>query len=555
MRVAIYARFSSEKQNERSADDQIRACRDRAEREGWRVVETFDDRAISGASIDRPGLNQLIRDAGAGAFDIVLAESLDRVYRDQEHIARFFKAMSFWNIKFITLSEGHINELHIGLKGTMSALFLKDLADKTRRGMGARVDQGRVAGGLCYGYDAALGDGESGRIINEAEATIVREIFTSFAHGISPRAIAVDLNRRGVPSPRGKHGNRSSWQPSTIYGNNERGTGILNNELYAGRLIWNRLRYVKNPATGKRESRLNDPGDHKIAELPDLRIVDQALWDQVKARQRRINKPRIKTANVEAFPFWDRRRPRHLLSGLVRCGCCGASYTAYGQTSLKCAGAQDRGTCDNHATIRRQALEAAVLEGLRDQLVTAAALEQFTRDYTTEMTRLQKERRAGAAQRHVERQKIITEMENIIAMIKKGIASTVLATELEGLERRKSELDELIGQENTENAVVTLHPNLAEAFRRKIENLHALLANEATKASAMDAIRHLIEAVVLTPRGEELVVELRGQLAAILQLCAGGWPQSKEPDIAAGLDIDQVKLVAGARFELTTFRL
>jgi Recombinase. len=81
----------------------------------------------------------------------------------------------------------------------------------------------------------------------------VLRIFTEFANGKSPRRIALALNREGIDGPQG-----TGWGASTINGNAARGTGILNNELYIGRLIWNRLQYVKDPRTGKRVSRLNE---------------------------------------------------------------------------------------------------------------------------------------------------------------------------------------------------------------------------------------------------------------------------------------------------------
>ena len=80
-----------------------------------------------------------------------MAEALDRLSRDQEDVAALYKQLSFSGIKLITLAEGEINELHVGLKGTMNALFLKDLAQKTRRGLEGRVRQGKSGGGLCYG--------------------------------------------------------------------------------------------------------------------------------------------------------------------------------------------------------------------------------------------------------------------------------------------------------------------------------------------------------------------------------------------------------------------
>ena len=142
----------------------------------------------------------------------------------------------------MTLAEGEIGQLHIGLKGTMNALFLKDLADKTRRGLRGRIEAGRSGGGNSYGYDVvrkigANGEPDAGeRTIDAAEAAVIRRIFADYAKGISPRAIAKALNTENVPGPSGK-----GWGPSTIHGNPKRGTGILNNELYIGRLVWNRL--------------------------------------------------------------------------------------------------------------------------------------------------------------------------------------------------------------------------------------------------------------------------------------------------------------------------
>src|SRR5690242_8196073 len=95
--------------------------------------------------------------------------------------------------------------------------------------------------------------------------------------------------------------------------------GILNNELYIGRLVWNRLRYVKDPRTGKRVSRLNSESEWVIQEVPELRIVEQVLWDQVKARQKELacdTRPDVRGETA----FWQRQRPRFLISGLAKCG-------------------------------------------------------------------------------------------------------------------------------------------------------------------------------------------------------------------------------------------
>ena len=151
----------------------MRLCRARIEAEGWSLVNTYPDHAISGASRLRPGYQKLLEDARAGTFDVVVAEALDRLSRDQEDTAALYKQLGFAGVRLVTMAEGEISELHVGLEGTMNALFLKDLAMKTRRGLEGRVRLGRSGGGLCYGYraaretDAAGNPIRGGRLIDE----------------------------------------------------------------------------------------------------------------------------------------------------------------------------------------------------------------------------------------------------------------------------------------------------------------------------------------------------------------------------------------------------
>ena len=152
MKVAIYARYSSDNQRDASIADQLRVCRAFAERQGWTICEEYTDHAVSGATLLRAGFQALMRDALNRRFDVVLAESLDRFSRDQEDTAGLFKRLTFAGVNIVTLAEGDITHLHIGFKGTMNALFLKDLAEKTHRGLRGRIEDGKSAGGLCYGY-------------------------------------------------------------------------------------------------------------------------------------------------------------------------------------------------------------------------------------------------------------------------------------------------------------------------------------------------------------------------------------------------------------------
>jgi DNA invertase Pin-like site-specific DNA recombinase len=148
--AVIYARYSSDLQRDASIEDQVRLCRKRIEQEGWEYLCAYTDRAQSGASALRPAYQALLEDARQGKFNVVVAEALDRLSRDQEDVAGLFKRLRFAGVRLFTLAEGEISELHVGLKGTMNALFLKDLADKTRRGLEGRVRQGHSGGGVVF---------------------------------------------------------------------------------------------------------------------------------------------------------------------------------------------------------------------------------------------------------------------------------------------------------------------------------------------------------------------------------------------------------------------
>ena len=220
-RIAIYARYSSDNQREASITDQFRLCEEHAKREKWKITKRYSNSGISGASLIRPGVQSLMEDALSGKFEIILAEALDRLSRDQEDIAGLYKRLTFADVKIVTLSEGLVSDLHIGLKGTMNALYLKDLADKTRRGLRGRVEIGKSGGGNSYGYDVVKAIGKDGepvtgeRRINKPKSAIVRRIFNEYADGVSPRAIAKKLNDKHIAGPSKKGGDTA---PSTATG-------------------------------------------------------------------------------------------------------------------------------------------------------------------------------------------------------------------------------------------------------------------------------------------------------------------------------------------------
>ena len=186
MRAVIYARYSSDNQREASIEDQLEICRRYIHRQGWTLIRNYEDRALSGASDKRPAYQQMLADAEAGQFDVVVSEALDRLGRRLSEVARLYDHLEFRAISLHAVNIGQVTTMHVGLLGTMAQLYLSDLKEKTRRGQLGRALAGKIPGGKAYGY--RLVDGEPGeRQIDEAEALVVRRIFRDFAVGMSPQ--------------------------------------------------------------------------------------------------------------------------------------------------------------------------------------------------------------------------------------------------------------------------------------------------------------------------------------------------------------------------------
>ncbi|HEX9870064.1 MAG TPA: recombinase family protein, partial [Candidatus Tectomicrobia bacterium] len=476
--MAIYSRFSSDRQLDTSLKDQVRLCRARANREGWEIVAVYEDAAASGALRMRRGYQALLTDALSGKFDLVLAESLDRLNRDLEETARLYKRLKFVNVGIITVSEGPISEIHVSISGLMGEMYLKSLGEKTRRGLEGRVLAGKSGGGRCYGYDVvgvdASGQPVTGeRKVNEAEAEVVREIFRRFAGGEGPRAIARALNERGVPGPSGR-----PWGDTTIRGHAKKGTGILNNTTYVGRPCWGRQRFVKDPESGRRVARVNSPGTEIVGDVPHLRIVDEPLWAAVKARQAEVSRPI--SGPHSTVPLNDLHRPRFLLSGLLVCGVCGGGYTITAKDRYGCARRSRQGTCPNNRGIKRHELERRVLDGLRSSLLTPDLVAEFISEFRAEWNRLQGERRTAASQRDRKLADVKRKLARIVVALEEGIITPTTKGRLEALEAEKAQLESA----PAEAPLPSIHPNLAELYRHKVARLEEELADPEIAAEA-----------------------------------------------------------------------
>ncbi|WP_072856648.1 recombinase family protein [Loktanella atrilutea] len=530
-RAVIYARYSTDHQSDRSIEDQVALCRDYAKREGLTVGTVYEDRARTSASLlGRDGIMNLMADARAGRFDAVIVEAFDRLSRDQEDLSGIHKRLRFAGISIFAVHDGQADVMKIGLQGLMGEMFLQQLREKTHRGLKGRVHSGQSAGGKSYGY--ATVPGQPGHLtIKEDEAAIVRRIYDEFGAGRSPRHIVADLNAEGITPPRG-----ATWNASTINGHKERGYGILQNELYIGRRVWNRVKMVRDPETGKRVNRTN-PRDLWVHEpVPDLRIVSDLQWDQVRHEMdRRANGPIGRAA----------ARPKRPFSGLLRCGRCGGGMSIKkrkgSQIWLICSRSRESGTCDNRLQPRLDVIERAIFEALAQELAHPEYITAYLTAYREERERLlQSNRRDKAA---LERAAIRAKQtyDRSVDMYLKGVLDGDDGMQLVAEHKAEKEAaEQRLATEAPDVPKIELHPATA---RRHIEALASLSSDIAAgrqmSDSAVGTIRSLITQIDITPSETGQDVTVYGAIGEIIGASRSGGEL----------------VVAWGRLELPTYRL
>jgi site-specific DNA recombinase len=529
-RVAIYSRYSSDLQNDRSIEDQIAVCEKFATKNGWSVAGSFFDRAVSGASLfGRPQFAKMVAEAHAGAFDIILSEDLDRLSRSQKDIADLFEQMTFAEIEIHTLADGLINEMHVGVKGTMSAMFLKGLSQKVRRGLGGAVLAGRNPGGDLYGYTPRKG--EAGVLdVNPETSGVVTRIFKEYVGGASPRAIAAGLNADGIAAPRG-----GKWNASTINGNTARGQGLLLNERFVGRVVWNKRRNVKDPKTGRRITRTNLESEWVVKQVPELRILDDKLFDAVRVRR------------LEAGTPASRRRPKskRLLAGLLRCGSCGSGMPLCGSDRsgprIMCSRHRESGSCDNSSKYYVDKIERMVLDRLKTQIDNPKLMGEYIAAYLDE-------RRALSANARRDKVKITAKIdvcqrsiERLISAVEQGtLEASEIAGRLQAQRVAKVLLQEELDSADVLVASVDLHPTAIKRFKESLDRVAG--AGDQIDAQTAESFRELIEGVVVIARkpGEPYQIEPLGRLAAL---------------IGSPAELSAKRMVPVERIELPTFGL
>ena len=200
---------------------------------------------------------------------------------------------------------------------------------------------------------------------------------------------------------------------------------------------------MKDPDTGKRRSRANTNDALVVHEVPELRIIDEALWQAVKARQTALALETRPDVSSTPKPFHQQTRPKFLLSGLIRCGCCGAGYVKVGKDRFGCASARNKGAaiCSNMLTIRRETFEGIVIDGLKQGLMDPELFKAFAEEFYAELNRSRIDRRAARASVEQELSRTDKRIRRILDLLTgSDDAPRSLMGDLKALEARKEQL-------------------------------------------------------------------------------------------------------------------
>ncbi len=408
-RTAIYARYSSPRQKPTSIDDQLRDCLQYVVNQSGKVhAEYFDARQSGGGSIYfRTGIQSLINDCRAGHYSAVCAESLDRITRNQRDIADFYQQLTYFGVNLVTLEEGIITPLHVGLKGTMNAIFLQSLSEKTRRGQRGAIRRGQMISKPPFGYKNAnrIEDGqiERGlREINPDQAAIVRRIFKLYANGMSAKAIARLLNAEGIPPPRGGAG----WRHNILVGMNAR-SALLSNRLYIGEVVFGTTQTVRDPTTNRIVHRRRPKEDWEIKQVPEFRIIDDETWNIVQKRIIATSQPRTPPPGFPSLPKGAKPLTPHL-----RCMHCKGRINALSRERWACVASRAGKGCRAKTFVLRD-LEIVVAKRLTQWIARRRNWDRIIGEARAELGRQRIELQEGIDRNRQETRRLIDIIKNV----------------------------------------------------------------------------------------------------------------------------------------------
>lgn len=514
MKAAIYARYSSENQSEKSIDDQVRVCKNYCKEHEIIVNEehVYVDEAISGSLVNRPSLQALEKAAENKEFEAVVVDDLSRLSRSNHQMLTLVLKFNYLQVKIISVADGictddENSKLGIQIRGLVNELYLDDLRKKTMRGLEGQKLRGFSTGEKVYGYmSKPVGEIKLNRKgqakyegmvhkINPDEVEIIKRIFMEFAEGKSIQKIAIRLNEDKVPT---KKNMRGGWNVSTI-------SGILNNQKYIGVWNWRKYKNVRDPMTGKKKAILRPKNEQIPIFREDLVIIAKELWDKAQNRLKET-RGEFPTGPKESSPrmpkHYVQTNPNHLFSGLMKCNVCGGAIvliSGKGSGYYGCYNAR-RKTCRNTLLVPLKKIEGTIIPKLVNEIITPGNLEYIYKNVEKTAAEGLNEVPVLLEGKRGQLEKIQQEIHNYLNFIKMGNFSKTVSEALAEAEKKHEGLQqEISGLEFQQGNNFKAPPK--EWINHRLERLSETL-NKDVSVSAL-ALKELLSPIMLEPITEK----------------------------------------------------
>lgn len=399
-----YARYSSHRQKDVSIEQQVAACQAHAADLGIALVDSYEDRAISGKTDNRPAFRRMMRDAEAGLFSYVIAWKSNRIGRNMMEAMVNEARLSELGVKVLYVEEDFDDSAagRFALRSMMNVnqFYIENMAEDIRRGMRDNAKNCKVNGPLPYGYRK----GTDGKIeINEPQAAVVREIYRRIAVGDPFAAVAGDLNARGIRNSKG-----NEWQRCSFH-------RLITNERYRG-----------------------------VYQYDDIRIeggMPRIVSDELYFRVQHVLKTKKNPQGLAK-----RRTPAgYLLTGKLFCGRCKAPMTGVSGTSktgvlhhyYACQRRQQDHSCGKK-NLRRDSIEQAVAQAIRCYVLTPDVIDAIADSAVDYGKKMEKESPVSMIEDRLN--DVNAAIKNLLKAIEAGIFTASTKSRLRELEDEQTDL-------------------------------------------------------------------------------------------------------------------
>lgn len=488
--AAEYCRYSSSAQDDGySIEAQQKAIANFAMSNGYDVQYSYIDKARTGTNANRPEFQRMIEDAKKGLFDVIIIHKTDRFSRSRFDSILYKSELLKYGVKVISVTEnfgeGAEAELMLAMQESMAEYYSKNLAREVRKGMDVLASRGLHTGGSPpLGYDVV----EKKLVINEAEAEIVRLIFSMYSQKYTYNDMAKELNARGYKTKSGNEFSSSSFNC------------ILTQRKYIGEYVYNRR--VAKSLTGKYNSHTNKPED-EIVRIPNAipRIIDDETFNKVQAR---LNQNKRKVGTYKS-------KSNYLLSGLIVCGECGFHYQGNSRkggsgtiySSYRCGRKQNHKIGCGNSEIEKNKLENFVIEQLQNYLFSNEAIDEIAHQVNEYNKAVAKTNNEDLILFQKQMKQINKQIANLTKAIARGVDEDIMIDEINELNQSKKDL-----QKRIDEAVLEELPTVSKSDIKQALSTFSTYIKENNTIECKRFIDNYTDKIVVHKTKVEIVLKV-----------------------------------------------